>query len=444
MSVTGDEYTDLSPVGRALDFLPKANTLVSHYFVCGIHPDDVPTDREITIDPSKAPELPPDTDGTTPVVTTTAGNDDDGMPKPRVLFHWSGEKDSGDEAWAEDDADIPPQLLDFCFPKYRKADLRWVEKSAPETAEILTKPQHETEDPFVFLISGETPLFGVCIHRKELARIAPPTTIRPRSAKKKSQQQQQQQQQEKEKEEEGEEKKAEKNKGESETPKEETETAKSDESEKKESSEESKTKEDNNGGSKEDKTKAGELLVADRVPITTRCYCLVSRHALLPLLHDLLTALVAADFGASSDMRRILLNYFLPLPDGQTLPPLPMPLPVRSSALVYAILRFTKNVLKVPSPGDVLHYKLPVTAPATPITRTFRCPVGSTPPHSAMSVILEWSIVTLFQYLNLESKTKQSNNNNNNNNVKPLNLLTVFFFVCVCLPVFVCVRTYVH
>lgn len=371
MSVTGDEYTDLSPVGRALDFLPKANTLISHYFVCGIHPDDVPTDRELVIDPSEAPVVPC-VDETTPSITPPLP-ESDGTPRPRVLFHWSGESASEDDTvWSENDKDIPPQLLDFCFPKYRKADLRWVDKSAPETAEILTKPQHETEDPFVFLISGETPLFGVCIHRKELARVMPPTTIKPRTAKKKV---------------------------ETPDPKaEETPAAPAEGNPLSTAPAAAATTTTQNNDN------AADLLIADRVPITTRCYCLISRHALLPLLHDLLSALMAADFGASSEMRRILLNYFLPLPDGQTLPPLQMPLPVRSSALVYAILRFTKNTLKVPSPGDVLHYKLPVTAPATPTVRTFRCPVGSTPPHSAMSVILEWSIVTLFQYLSLESK----------------------------------------
>jgi len=286
-------------VGRALDFAPGAAAVVSHFVVCGVSPGDVPE----------------------PGTTTQP-------PAPELLFHWSAAASSPSPS-ASTPQPLPLQLLDFCFPRGRAAELAWASGAEePAVREALVDPQHETTDPFVFLISGERaePLFGVCITRAELARLPPPILL-------------------------------------------------------------------------SEPLRPPAAALAAPFPVTRRCYAVLSRHALLPLMHEVLSAVLAADFAASADVRRdMLIRLLAPTPSSSTAEP-PLITPAAASL---QILRFVGDTMRVPAPGDVLQYRLP----ASTTQRSFRCPVGSTPRDSAMNILMEWSLVTLFECLSLESASR--------------------------------------
>lgn len=312
--MSGDDCA-LSPVGRALNFVPGADAVVAHFVVCGIAPSDV-------------------TDAAAPT-----------PPAPTLLWRWSATEDPATSSSSSSSA-LPPQLLDFCFPQGCRAEVTWAtgaENAAVRAA--LVDPQHETSDPFVFLISGERaePLFGVCIARTELALLPPPVMLQGKG----------------------------------------------------------KASDSNETAAEEELPAA---LLEAPFPVTRRCYALLSRHALLPLLHELLSAVLAADFAASADVRRTLLLRLLSSGDSASASAASQEtLKLGDAKAALDILRFAGSAaLRVPSPGDVLQYRLPGSV-ATQQPRSFRCPVGPTPRDSAMNMLMEWSLVTLFECLSLES-----------------------------------------
>ena len=70
-------------------------------------------------------------------------------------------------------------------------------------------------------------------------------------------------------------------------------------------------------------------------------------------------------------------------------------------ALARAMLEFCGTALAVPRPGEVLQFRLPSVATLPQGARVFRCPPAPSVRDAAMSVLMEWALVTLFEHLSL-------------------------------------------
>jgi len=422
---------DMSHVGRAVDFVPGDGGILSHFVVCGIAPEDIAEN------------------------VTESSNQI--VPMPKVLFHWAPPDPKTGEA-----PSLPDQFLDFCFPVDRHAMLKWVPTDSPLVKDAIYDPQHETVDPFVFLISGnEHPTIGVAISRLELARVSPPLIVKkqqrnqqaapvkpeatpekpdgekteekkeegnpeekkddengakPEDEKKESEQKVDEAKPEGEKKEEDvkkpEEKKGDEEKKEEAKPEEEKkEEVKPEEVKKNEEKKEEVKPEEKKTPVPAPTEKKDEKAVQPKpeekkqcyVAVTRRCYVVLSTQCVLPLLAEMLTAILGVDFSAFSDNRRKIVDIVLS-PDCtqrnlddviNSLVPEPIP------PLALAMMKFCNEALKVPKPGEMLQYKMP-SLPSQPQTpRMFRCPSAPSVRDSAMSILMDWSLVTLFEYLDL-------------------------------------------
>lgn len=372
---------DMSHVGRAVDFTPGKTGILAHFVVCGLAPEDVPCDA--------------------------AASFNQRVPAPQVLYHWA----------APGAAPLPEQLMDFCFPVDRRATLQWVSIESPLLRDALCDPQHETVDPFVFLISGEQhPLIGVALSRMEIARVPPPLVVKPhdgvedpskspappaKSSDSAEESSAEQSKEEKEEEKEEEDKKEQEivykagdESAAATAPQEETE-AEATTTEEQPKQEEPKKEE----SKKEEEP--GKCYVA----VTRRVYVILSEQCLLPLLSEMLSAIVGVDFAASAENRRTLLEVVLARGCVQTevdaqlaacAVAVPAPPP-----LARAMMEFCSTALAVPRPGEVLQFRLPSVAALPQAARVFRCPPAPTVRDAAMSVLMEWALVTLFEYLSL-------------------------------------------
>ena len=371
---------DMSHVGRAVDFTPGTTGILAHFVVCGVAPEDVPCDA--------------------------AASFNQRVPAPQVLYHWA----------PPGAAPLPEQLMDFCFPVDRRAPLQWVSIDSPLLRDALCDPQHETVDPFVFLISGEQhPLIGVALSRMEIARIPPPLIVKPHdgvdSSKaedpSKEQKEEEEQKEDCEEKKEGEEEEKEEKKEQEIVYKAagEEQAAVSEATTTATTAARTATEPEPEKEQKEAKEKGKEEQQKCYVAVTRRCYVILSEQCLLPLLSEMLSAIVGVDFAASAENRRTLLEVVLSSGCVQTevdaqlaacAVAVPAPPP-----LARAMMEFCSTALAVPRPGEVLQFRLPSVAALPQAARVFRCPPAPSVRDSAMGVLMEWALVTLFEYLSL-------------------------------------------